>query len=68
MKLEYLDIFRGTVDRVDVWLEAVAGLDEAKKRMEQIAEEKPGKYFVYCVPQQSVCASLDTGCLSNALH
>jgi hypothetical protein len=39
------DIFRGKWDEIDTWLEAVIGVNEAKMRMEQIAAEKPGKYF-----------------------
>ena len=55
------DIFRGTFNEIDTWLEAVIGVDQAKMRMEQIAAEKPGKYFVFCVVDQSIIASVDTG-------
>jgi hypothetical protein len=54
------DIFRGKWDEIDPWLEAVIGVNEAKMRMEQIAAEKPGKYFVFCVVDQSIIASVDT--------
>ena len=41
------DIFAGEIHKNAIWLEAVAGLEEAKLRMEQIAARSPGKYFVY---------------------
>jgi hypothetical protein len=59
------DIFRGTLDEIDTWLEAVIGVNEAKMRMEQIAAEKPGKYFVFCIVDQSMIASVDTGTKSR---
>jgi hypothetical protein len=30
-----------------LWLEAVQGFAPARERMEQIALEKPGKYFLF---------------------
>lgn len=54
------DIFTGEVHKNAIWLEAVAGLDEAKIRMEQAAARSPGKYFVYCSTTRSVVATLET--------
>jgi hypothetical protein len=61
------DILRGTWDEIDTWLETVVGVNEAKMRMKQIAREKPGKYFVFCVVDQSIIASVDTGAKSRSV-
>jgi len=54
------DIFSGTLDKGAFWLEAVEGLDNAKRRMEVIAIKSPGKYFVFCDFSHSVVALTDT--------
>jgi len=42
------DIFRGRYGDKDVaWIEAVEGLAAARERMEEIAAEQPGDYFVF---------------------
>ena len=41
------DIFSGTPDRDTLWLEAVTGLDKARQRMQEIANDKPGEYFIF---------------------
>jgi hypothetical protein len=54
-------IFDGCFPGKDVlWLESVQGLAAAKERMEQIAAEKPGPYFVFNVPDKLVMATTDT--------
>jgi hypothetical protein len=58
--LSKFDIFAGEIQKNAIWLEAVAGLEEAKIRMEQVAARSPGKYFVYCSITRSVVAKLDT--------
>ena len=61
------DIFSGELEKDPSWLEAVQGLASAKERMKQIAEERPGKYFIFCVADRSVLESIDT--LANSeLH
>ena len=55
----YFDLFRGTEDKIEVWLEVIPGLESAIKRMEQIAAKTPGKYFVFSTAQQAVLAHLD---------
>jgi len=42
-----------------MWLEAVTGFNEAYARMEQIAAERPGRYFVYCSETSSVVAHIE---------
>ena len=41
------DIFSTLPDGGPLWLEAVEGLDEAKKRLNILAEARPGSYFIY---------------------
>ena len=49
------DIFSGT--RKDaVWIETVEGLSAARERLQQIAAEKPGQYFIFsALTRASVC-------------
>lgn len=58
--LSKFDIFAGEIQKNAIWLEAVAGLEEAKIKMEQVAARSPGKYFVYCSTTRSVVATLET--------
>ncbi len=39
--------FFGVVDRYAVWVESVPGLSDARARMEALAAEKPGVYFLF---------------------
>jgi hypothetical protein len=43
-----------------LWIEAVAGVLDARHRMEQIAAASPGQYFVFDVSSRSVLAQIDT--------
>jgi hypothetical protein len=55
------DIFCGRFpDPNVVWVDAVEGLAAACKRMEQIAAEKPGRYFVFNASDRTVLATTDT--------
>jgi DNA-binding NarL/FixJ family response regulator len=56
LKVPVFDIFAGTVDKDAVWVETVAGLSSARERMEAIAAEKPGHYFVFSRRDHSVLA------------
>ena len=54
-------IFRGGIGSGhEEWLEAVCGLENAERRMEQIAAAEPGLYFVFNIPSHVVVASADT--------
>ena len=49
---EIYAIFSGT-ESAPIWLEAVDGLSNARQRMEEIATQKPGHYFIYSAASQS---------------
>lgn len=55
-----LDIFSGAIDKNPLWLERVEGLENAKRRMEEMATESPGGYFVFCDFSHTVIALIDT--------
>jgi hypothetical protein len=55
------DIFLGVANSKDaIWLEAVEGIDAARHRMQRIAEETRGKYFVFGGSNRRVVATIDT--------
>jgi hypothetical protein len=54
------DIFSGTIDKNARWLEAVEGLENAKRRMHELAAKSPGRYFVFCDFAHAVIALTDT--------
>ena len=61
MSVPEFDIFRGVLGSTDVlWLETVEGLGAAKKRMDEIAREHPGRYFVFYSHERTVLASTNT--------
>jgi hypothetical protein len=60
-KLPTFHIFSGCYPDNDVvWIESVEGYAAAKQRMERIAAEKPGPYFVFSVPDGAPLATTDT--------
>jgi len=60
MKEPTFDIFSGTPDEDEEWIEAVAGLSNARERMGEIAARKPGKYFLFSIGSQSILAQVQT--------
>ena len=55
------DIFRGIPFEKDaIWVETVEGLANARERMEKLAAEKPGRYFVFAPLSRSILALADT--------
>ena len=54
------DIFRGALDRDALWLCAVQGLAAAKVRMNQLAAETPGRYFIFFGPTHEVVGQTET--------
>lgn len=54
------DIFAGETDKNAVWVEAVAGLSNARERMEQIAAEKPGRYFLFSCSSHTILLRIET--------
>jgi hypothetical protein len=52
---DVFDIFSGTQKNA-VWVETVEGLSAARERLQQIAGEKPGQYFIFsALTRVSVC-------------
>ena len=47
MKRPTFDVFSGTPGEDPLWLETVEGLSNARERMEQLAANEPGRYFVF---------------------
>jgi hypothetical protein len=60
MKIPQYDIFSGETDKDALWLEAVEGLGTAKDRMQVLATQTPGPYFVFCQRTHKILASIDT--------
>jgi hypothetical protein len=60
MKEPTFDIFSGTPNEDEEWVEAVAGLSNARERMGEIAARNPGKYFLFSVGSQSILAQVHT--------
>ena len=54
------DIFSGQIDKNALWIETVEGLSNARERMEQIAAEKPGQYFIFSSLSHAVLAQIET--------
>jgi len=54
------DIWSGTPQQTGRWLETVAGLDNARKRMQQIATEVPGPYFIFSAWNGYILDEIDT--------
>lgn len=52
----FFDIFCGETDGDAKWVEGVEGLAAAVDRMNTIAEEKPGVYFVFDRQNRKVLA------------
>jgi hypothetical protein len=50
------DIFSGEPDGSALWVESVKGLTLARARMDQIAAEKPGEYFLFSTATNAVVA------------
>jgi len=58
LKVPVFDIFFGVPDK-NVWMETVAGLSNARKRMEAIAAQKPGQYFVFSPRDHTILAKIE---------
>jgi DNA-binding NarL/FixJ family response regulator len=60
LKVPTFDIFSGVPDKNAVWIETVAGLSNARTRMEAIAAQKAGQYFVFSRRDHSILAKKET--------
>ena len=59
-KTPNFDIFAGHFGSTDIlWIETVKGLADARSRMEEIAAQKPGPYFVFFAADHKVLAAVD---------
>jgi hypothetical protein len=54
------DIFSGDPGRDAQWIESTNGLANARKRMQELAKQRPGKYFIFYTGTQMVVASVQT--------
>ena len=54
------DIFSGAPDRDAIWVCAVRGLANAKERMDEIAIERPGRYFIFNAVERTILAQTET--------
>ena len=54
------DIFAGAPDKSAVWVCGVAGLANARETMEQIAAERPGRYFIFHAADHNVLSQIET--------
>jgi hypothetical protein len=54
------EIFSGAADEDPVWLETVERLSRARERMQQIAAEIPGRYFLLSATSHSILAQIWT--------
>jgi len=43
-----------------LWLESVVGLAAAQERMQTLAAQKPGPYFIFGLESHAVLAIIDT--------
>jgi hypothetical protein len=58
---ETYDIFSGTTNKDAVWLEAVIGLDEARRCVKSRAASVPGNYFVFHAETRSILMRITCG-------
>jgi hypothetical protein len=57
------DIFRGRSYKDAQWVEAVVGLASARRRMEEIAAQEPGDYFIF--REGAMLASISNGAVAS---
>ena len=54
------DIFSGKPEKDPLWLETVEGFAQARERMDLIAAQRPGRYFLFSTQAQAVLAETET--------
>lgn len=60
MKRPTFDVFSGTPGEDPLWLESVEGLSNARERMEQLAANEPGRYFVFSPLNNATLSRIET--------
>ena len=58
--VETFHVFSGAPEENGLWVETIDGLSNARQRMEQIATQKPGKYFLFSGSSQSILTRIET--------
>jgi hypothetical protein len=53
------DIFWVDQEGEAVWQSSIEGIWNAKKRMEELARKKPGKYYIFSASENRTVARLD---------
>jgi hypothetical protein len=53
------DIFSGAPEEHGLWIEAIEGLSSARHRMEELAAQKRGEYFLFCRSSQSILTRMN---------
>lgn len=53
------DIYSGVPDKTAVWCESVEGVSNARSRMEEIAKNRPGAYFIFYRRDHSILARIE---------
>lgn len=58
MRLLMFNLFRADADGNPVWLEAVADLGAAHRRLVELASASPGEYFMFDLRSEQIVVSL----------
>jgi hypothetical protein len=66
MRLPMFNLFRADADGNPVWLEAVADLETARRRLIELASTNPGEYFMFDLRSEQIIVSLVSA--SEELH
>jgi len=67
MRVPNYHVFSGSRDKDALWLESIEGLGAANERMEQLAAEKPGPYFIFST-DTTFSRSIDTSIQTLKAH
>jgi len=59
MREPSFDIFSVGPKNNPLWIESVEGLSNARERMEQIAANAPGQYFIFSISSSSMLAQIE---------
>jgi hypothetical protein len=60
MSPHYFEIFSGTIEKGALWIESAIGLEMATNRMNVLAGNRPGEYFVFDGQSNQVVAKTNT--------
>jgi hypothetical protein len=60
------DIFSGSRDHGALWVDFAEDFESAKRRMEELARLKPGKYFIYSAKISGIMQEIDTSALKQS--